>query len=93
MPDKTESPAPPGPIHEPASAPHRGRPRRSERAWMRPFPPFGLPLWIARSRGNGRPLPSVDTMDRDTPVVMCAEVPGLDRDAVDVSVDDHTLTI
>ncbi|MGH8502725.1 MAG: Hsp20/alpha crystallin family protein [Gammaproteobacteria bacterium] len=61
------------------------------RRWMRPF---GMP-WAGRgevSAFEGR-LPSVDVIDRETEVVVKAELPGVDKKDLDVSLSDNAVTI
>lgn len=61
------------------------------RRWMRPrwefpsFPDFESPF-------EGR-LPKVDVINRDTEVVVRAELPGVKKDDLDVSMADNKLTI
>ncbi len=38
-------------------------------------------------------MPRVDVLDRDTEVVLRAEIPGMERDDLEVSVSDRTVTI
>lgn len=62
------------------------------RGWMRPFhvdwPSFhNLPGDIEAR------MPKVDVIDRDAEVLVRAEVPGVDKDDLEVSVTDHTVTI
>jgi HSP20 family protein len=38
-------------------------------------------------------MPSVDVVDRDKEIVVKAEIPGIDKDDLQVSVTDRTLTI
>jgi HSP20 family protein len=61
------------------------------RGWMRPrwdlpsFPDFDSPF-------EGR-FPKVDVINRDTEVVVRAELPGVSKDNLDVSMTDNKLTI
>lgn len=62
------------------------------RSWMEPFA-WGRPLlgdlW---ETAEGR-LPSVDVIDCDDHVLVRAEIPGVDRKDLDVSVTDNVLTV
>lgn len=49
--------------------------------------------WDRRQSGGERPTPRVDVIDRDTEVVLRAELPGLEREDLDVSVTQSTVTI
>ena len=50
----------------------------------------GWPQWAARSEGR---LPAVDVIDRGEDIVVRAEVPGVKREDLDVSVSDNIVTI
>ncbi|WP_404298179.1 Hsp20/alpha crystallin family protein [Halomonas sp.] len=50
------------------------------------------PLW-QRFAAFEKGVPKVDVIDRDAEVVVRAEVPGFDREELDVSVTDGTVTI
>ncbi|MFO8046913.1 MAG: Hsp20/alpha crystallin family protein [Halomonas sp.] len=50
------------------------------------------PLW-QRFAAFEKGLPKVDVIDRDAEVVVRAEVPGFDREELDVSVTDGAVTI
>lgn len=65
--------------------------RFMDREWMRPL----RWEWPLRSRlAEIEPrMPKVDVIDRDKEVVVRAEVPGVDRKDLDVSVTDSTVTI
>ena len=62
------------------------------RGWMRPFhrnwPDFGEMASAFETR-----MPKVDIIDRDDEIIVHAEVPGVQKDDLDVSVSDHTVTI
>jgi len=62
------------------------------RGWMRPLrwerPGFGE--FVSRLE---MPVPKVDVIDRDNEVVVRAEVPGVDKKDIDVSVTDNTVII
>jgi HSP20 family protein len=59
------------------------------RGWMRPWR-FEWPAWpeLAEAR-----LPSVDVIDRDDEVLVRAELPGVDKKDLDVSMTEDTVTI
>lgn len=61
------------------------------RGWMRPwrfewpsFPEISLP---------GMKVPKVDVVDRENEIVVKAEVPGVEKKDLDISVSDNTVTI
>lgn len=49
--------------------------------------------WDRRHSGGERRTPRVDVIDHDTEVVLRAELPGLEREDLDVSVTQSTVTI
>ena len=60
------------------------------RAWMRPFgqwPRFGE-MGVFEGK-----TPRVDVVDRESEVLVRAEVPGVEKDKLDVSISEHMLTI
>ncbi|QBQ55589.1 Hsp20/alpha crystallin family protein [Nitrosococcus wardiae] len=62
------------------------------RGWMRPFqrerPMWGELTWPPEGR-----IPRVDVVDRDEEVVVRAELPGVEKKDLDISVTDNTVTI
>lgn len=60
------------------------------RGWMRPFraewPAWSEMMQMAR-------MPKVDVLDRDTDIVVRAEIPGVKKEDLDVSLTDDTVTI
>lgn len=62
------------------------------RGWMRPFQ-MDWPTFRELSANFEERIPRVDVVDRDTEVLVRAEVPGVDKDDLDVSVTDNTVTI
>lgn len=60
------------------------------RGWMQPFFRRG---WPEIEPAFGGKMPKVDVIDRDTEVVVRAELPGITKDDLDVSLSDNTLTI
>ena len=61
------------------------------RKWLRPFS-WDLPSWGRLAPFEGR-LPKVDVIDREDEVVVHAELPGVRKDDLDVSVSENVLTI
>ncbi len=61
------------------------------RGWMQPFR-RGWPAWEDFPRFESQ-MPKVDVIDRDDEVLVRAEVPGVDKNDLDVSVSDGTVTI
>lgn len=61
------------------------------RGWMRRFG-ADWPSWGEMMPFEGR-MPKVDVLDRDDEVIVRAEVPGVEKDALDVSVSDNSVTI
>lgn len=58
-------------------------------SWMRPLR-WARPLW---SDLTGGLMPRVDVIDRDDEIVVHAEVPGVEKKDLDVSMTDNTVTI
>ncbi len=61
------------------------------RGWLRPWR-FDWPNWPAAEWAEAR-LPNVDVIDRDEEVVVRAELPGVDKKDLDVSLSENTVTI
>ena len=61
-------------------------------SWLRPF---GLesPLWSEMAKSMDIRVPSVDVIDREDEVVVRAEIPGVDKENLEVSLSDDRLTI
>ncbi|HSH47225.1 MAG TPA: Hsp20/alpha crystallin family protein, partial [Halomonas sp.] len=62
-----------------------------DRGWMRPMR-WEHPLW-ERFAAFEKGMPKVDVIDRDAEVVVRAEIPGFEREELDVSVTDDAVTI
>ncbi len=63
------------------------------RGWMRPFR-FDHPMWSDWTSPIERKLlPRVDVIERDKEVVLRAQVPGVDKKDLSVSVSDNMVTI
>ena len=60
------------------------------RSWMRPMMRWEWPAWPAFEEIR---MPRVDVVERDTEIVVRAEVPGIDKKDLDVSVANNTVTI
>ena len=59
--------------------------------WLRPAR-FEWPAWDESALSLGH-APSVDVIDRDAELVVRAELPGVDKKDVDISVSDNAVTI
>jgi HSP20 family protein len=59
------------------------------RGWLR-APRWELPKLQG---GSGEKMPNVNVIDRDNEVVLEAELPGVDKDDLDVSLSENTVTI
>ena len=62
------------------------------RGWMRPFG-WDRPSWSELIPGFEGRMPKVDVIDRDEEIVVRAEVPGVTKDDLDVTVTDNVVTI
>jgi len=62
-----------------------------DRGWPRPLQ-WERPLWERLSSATPK-MPKVDVVDRDKEVLVRAEIPGVDRKDLDVSVNDNTVII
>lgn len=62
------------------------------RGWMRPFR-REWPMWGESAMPLRTRIPKVDIIDRDDEVVVRAEVPGIDKDDLDVTVSENRVTI
>ena len=63
----------------------------SRRGWMRPWR-FEWPSFPEVSLPEMK-VPKVDVVDRESEVVVKAEVPGVEKKDLDISVSDNTVTI
>ncbi|RFA28978.1 heat-shock protein Hsp20 [Alkalilimnicola ehrlichii] len=59
---------------------------------IRPFR-FERPGWMDVIGQAETRMPRVDVLERDKEIMMKAEIPGVDKDDLDVSVTDNTVTI
>jgi HSP20 family protein len=62
------------------------------RGWMRPFR-WEHPAWGELTRPFEGRVPNVDVIDRDDEVIVRAEVPGIKKEDLEVSVTDNSVTI
>lgn len=60
--------------------------------WMRPFH-WERPFWRDLAAPFEGKSPSVDVIERDEEVLVRAELPGVDKSDLDVSMTDNTVTI
>ena len=64
-----------------------------DNAFPRGFPRFGRGPWWEWSQRFDAKIPAVDVIDRPESIVVRAEVPGVKKDDIDVSVSDNMVTI
>lgn len=62
------------------------------RGWMQPFH-RGWPSWGGLGANLETRVPKVDVIDRDDEIIVRAEVPGLKKEDLDVSITDSTVII
>ena len=62
------------------------------RGWPRPFR-WDWPSWNEMAAPFENKLPYVDVIDREAEIVVRAEVPGVDKKDLDVSMTDNTVII
>lgn len=62
------------------------------RGWPRPFA-WERPLWSELSHRFELKAPRIDVIDRDAEIVIRAEIAGVDKKDIDISVTDNTVTI
>lgn len=62
------------------------------RGWLRPLA-WDRPLWSELGGRFEMKVPRIDVLDRDEDVVVRAELPGVDKKDVEVSVNETTVTI
>ena len=60
--------------------------------WLHPMR-WELPGWAERMTPFEGKSPRVDIIDRETEVVVRAEMPGMKKEDLDVSLNDNTVTI
>ena len=62
------------------------------RQWLRPFR-WEMPSWSELGVPLEMRTPRVDVIDRDNDIVVKAEIPGVKKEDLDVSMTDTTVTI
>ena len=62
------------------------------RSWMRPFR-FEWPSWSERTPAFELKTPRIDVIDQDEQIVVHAEVPGINKDDLEVTLSNNMLTI
>lgn len=60
--------------------------------WRKPVN-WGLPAWSDFMGSPEARMPSVDVIDKDDHVLVRAEVPGIDKDNLNVSISENILTV
>ena len=60
--------------------------------WMRPFN-WDLPSYGRLAQPFAGKIPKVDVIDRDNEILVRAELPGVDKKDVDISLANNTVTI
>ncbi len=60
--------------------------------WMHPMR-WELPAWAERHTPFEGKMPRVDIIDRETEVVLRVEAPGVNKDDLEVSLNENTVTI
>lgn len=63
-----------------------------QRGWLRPFR-WERPLWKEPELPFGGKMPSVDIVDHDEDILVRAEVPGVDKKDLEISVTENTVTL
>jgi len=64
----------------------------SHQNWMRPLH-WSWPEWGHIPRPFGGKVPHMDVIERDDEVVLRAELPGVDKKDLDITMTDHTIMI
>ncbi len=62
------------------------------RGWLRPTQ-WEWPTWAETKAPFGGKLPKVDVIDREKEVLVRAEVPGVEKDNLDIAVTESAITI
>jgi HSP20 family protein len=63
------------------------------RGWMRPFLEWERNMWPDLLAPMEAEFPRVDIIDRDDEILVRAEIPGVEKEGLDVSVADDRVTI
>jgi len=64
----------------------------STKGWLRPFH-WDMPVVSDVAMPLASKLPNVDVIDRDEEIVVKAEMPGVDKKDIDISISNNYLTI
>ncbi|MDH5445000.1 MAG: Hsp20/alpha crystallin family protein [Gammaproteobacteria bacterium] len=64
----------------------------SARNWMRPLH-FSWPEWSHIPAPFGGKQPNMEVIERDKEILLRAELPGVEKKDLDVTMTDHTITI
>lgn len=84
---------------DPAVHPVQGRTREELERWMDEYLPrawmrrWGWPSWGELTRPMERLGPRVDVIDREEEVVVRAEIPGVQKEDLDITVVENAVTI
>lgn len=62
------------------------------RGWLHPFH-WERPAWAELGMPFAGQMPKVDVIERDNEIVVRAEVPGVKKEDIDISLSDNTVTI
>jgi len=62
------------------------------RGWLRPFR-FERPSWAEGARAFELKTPRIDVIDQDEQIIVNAEVPGVKKENLEVTLSNNTLTI
>ena len=62
------------------------------RSWLRPSR-FEWPSWAGRTRAFDLKTPRIDVLDQDEKIIVKAEIPGIKKDNLEVTLSNNTLTI
>ena len=64
----------------------------STRGWLRPFH-WDMPVMDELISSYEQKIPRVDVVDRDAEILVTAELPGVDKKDLDISVTNNSVTI
>lgn len=64
----------------------------SSRGWLRPFQ-WDIPVMDELISSSDKKLPCVDVIDRDDEILVKAELPGVDKKDLEISVSNNSVTI
>ncbi len=63
-----------------------------QRNWLRPFH-WERPSWKELALPSGGKMPSVDVVERDADILVRAELPGVNKKDLDISVTENTVSL